>query len=150
MTVQLGAPAPAADAFHLARTSRRPFADVLAAVRAGIEAEGMKVLHEIDPQAALHGFGHAIGGARLVFFFHPLLLLRLLEADWTAIVDAPLKLALIELPGGAVHLRMARPDEALARYGNPALARFGQELAAACVRVLDAAAPAGSPGEPHA
>ena len=98
----------------------------------------MKVLHEIDPQAALQGFGHTIGGARLVFFFHPNLLRRLLETDWSAIVEAPPKLAVLELPDGTVAVRMANPATALARYGYPALSAFGEELAAACERIMDA------------
>lgn len=138
MIVQFGPPSGSATTSQAIRSSRRPFQDVLDAVRGAVEVEGMKVLQEIDPQAALQGFNLEIGGARLVFFFHPLLLQRLLETDWTAIAEAPLKLALLEQPDGTVSLRMADPAAAFDRYGNPALATFGQELAAACGRILDA------------
>ena len=138
MAVHFGIPGTKTEAFQLTRTTSRPFQQVLDSIRNEISAAGMKVLHEIDPQAALQGFGHNIGGARLVFFFHPNLLHRLLETDWTAIVEAPPKLALLELPGGTVTLRMANPAGAFARYGNPALTAFGQELAATCERIMDA------------
>ena len=138
MNVQFGQPGTETETFQLIRTTSRPFQEVLDSVRDEIGAAGMKVLHEIDPQAALQGFGHTIGAARLVFFFHPNLLHRLLETDWTAIVEAPPKLVLLELPDGAVSLRMANPAGALARYGNPALTAFGQELAAICARIMDA------------
>ena len=138
MPVQFGPIGTETETFQLIRTTARPFQHVLEAVRNEIAAAGMKVLNEIDPQAALQGFGHTIGAARLVFFFHPNLLLRLLERDWTAIVEAPPKLALLELPDGTVSLRMANPDGAFARYGNPALTAFGQELAATCARIMDA------------
>ncbi len=140
MTVDLGPPNPEAEPCHLVRTTTRPFHQVLAAVRAEIEAAGMKVLHEIDPQAALQGFGHSIGPARLVFFFHPNLLHRLLQTDWTAIVEAPPKLALLELPDGTVSLRMADPAVLFARYDNPALTEFGRELAETCTRMMAACA----------
>ena len=140
MDVQFGNPGNETESFQLVRTTARPFQQVLDSVRHEIAAAGMKVLHEIDPQAALQGFGHAIGGARLVFFFHPNLLHRLLETDWTAIVEAPPKLAVLELPDGTVALRMANPATAFARYRNPALAAFGQEIAAACERIMDAGA----------
>ncbi len=138
MNVQFGQPGNETEIFQLVRTTRRPFQQVLDSVRNEIDAAGMMVLHEIDPQAALRGFGHTIGSAHLVFFFHPDLLLRLLETDWTAIVEAPLKLALMERPDGAVSLRMANPASPLARYGNTALTAFGHELATTCARVMDA------------
>ena len=138
MNVQFGQPGSRTEVFQLIRTTARPFHHVLESVRNEIAAAGMKVLHEIDPQAALQGFGHTIGSARLVFFFHPNLLHRLLETDWSALVEAPPKLAMLELPDGSVSLRMADPAGTLARYANPALTAFGQELAATCARIMDA------------
>lgn len=137
MTIKLGLPGTEAENFQLIRTTTRSFQEVLASIRTEINAAGMKVLHEIDPQAALHGFGHSIGSARLVLFFHPNLLHRLLETDWTAIVEAPPKLALLELPDRTVSLRMADPANAFARYDNAALTAFGQELTATCKRIMD-------------
>ena len=138
MATQFGNPGTEIETFQLVRTTTRPFQEALDSVRNEIDAAGMKVLHEIDPKVALQGLGHHIGGARLVFFFHPNLLHRLLELDWTAIVEAPPKLALLELPDGTVALRMNNPANAFARYGNSALTAFGQELAATCERIMDA------------
>ncbi len=128
MSLQFGHPGIQANTFQHTATSTRPFDDVLAALRREIDGAGMKVLQEIDPQGALKGVGQTIGGARLVFFFHSNLLVRLLQTDWSAIVEAPLKLAVMELPDGTVSIRMADPAAAFARYGNLALTAFGQEL----------------------
>ena len=136
MNMQFGEPGHQVEQFQLGKLSNRPFADVLTALRREIDAAGMKVLHEIDPQGALQSVGETIGGSRLVFFFHPNLVARLLKTDWSAIIEAPLKLAVMEFPHGAVSLRMADPAAAFARYGNPALTAFGQELAATCKRIL--------------
>jgi uncharacterized protein (DUF302 family) len=138
MSLKYGYPGIQADMFQHVATSTRPFVDVLAALHREIDGAGMKVLHEIDPQGALKSVGQIIGGSRLVFFFHPNLVARLLQTDWSAIVEVPLKLAVMELPDGTVSIRIADPAAAFARYGNPALTAFGQELAATCERVVGA------------
>jgi uncharacterized protein (DUF302 family) len=138
IVVRFGEPGTAVETFQANQVGVRPFEDVTAALKREIVGAGMKVLHEIDPQKALQSGGHAIGGSRLIFFFHPSLVVRLLRTDWTAIVEAPLKLAVMELPDGRVAVRWTDPAAAFARYGNPALANFGQELSAACKRIVAA------------
>lgn len=139
MTLVLGHPGAATAEFQLDVTSRRPFPEALAVLRQAIDGAGMRVLQEIDPQEALRGIDRTIGGARLLFFFHPGLLARLLEIDCSALVEAPLKLAVLEMPDGRVSIRAANPAVALERYANPALAGFGRELAEACDRIMRAA-----------
>ncbi len=138
MSLQFGKPGTQAETFQRSHVSKRPFEDVLSSLRREIDGAGMKVLHEIDPQGALQSVGQTIGSSRLVFFFHPNLVVRLLQTDWSAIVEAPLKLAVMELPDGTVSIRMADPAAAFARYGNPALTGFGQELATTCERIVSA------------
>jgi uncharacterized protein (DUF302 family) len=107
-------------------------------LRNEIQGAGLRVLNEIDPQKAVQGIGRSMGGLRLIFFFHPGLVVRLLEMDWTAIAEAPLKLLVTELPEGIVSIRMADPISAFGRYGNSALASFGKELAETCQRIIAA------------
>ena len=140
MTLTFGTPSAIAAPFQLSVLVRHPFDEVLASLREAIDAAGMKVLHEIDPQGALRGAGQEIPAARLLFFFHPRLLARLLELDQSAIVEAPLTLAVMELPDGPVSIRITDPAVAFGRYGNPALASFGEELSAACRTITAAAA----------
>ena len=139
MPLFFGQPGTPAAEFQLDVTSRRPFPEVLAALRQAINEAGMKVLQEIDPQGALRSIDQVIGGARLLFFFHPQLLARLLSIDCSAIVEVPLKLAVLEMADGSISIRAADPAIALGRYGNPDLAGFGQELSAACDRIVRAA-----------
>ncbi len=131
---QSGAPL---ESFQCSQVSKRPFEEVLTALRGNIEKAGMLVLNEIDPQKAVERFGHSMGGARLLFFFHPNLVVRLLETEWAAIAEVPLKLAAMEMPDNTVAIRWADPAVALGRYGNPGLAAFGQELAATCRKIVD-------------
>jgi uncharacterized protein (DUF302 family) len=137
-TVAYGKPGPNAASFQSSHLSTRSFDEVLTSLRNEIEGAGLRVLNEIDPQKAVQGFGRSMGGSRLIFFFHPKLVVRVLEMDWTAMVEAPLKLVVTELPEGTVSVRMANPITAFGRYGNPALASFGKELGDTCQRIVGA------------
>jgi uncharacterized protein (DUF302 family) len=81
-----------------------------------------------------------MGGLRLLFFFHPKLVVRVVEMDWSAMLEAPLKLVVTELPDRTVSVRMADPAAAFGRYGNDALASFGKELAGTCQHIIAASA----------
>jgi uncharacterized protein (DUF302 family) len=137
-TVTFGKPGAEAASFQSSYLSTRSFEEVLTRLRKEIEGAGLRVLNEIDPQKAVQGFGRSMGGLRLIFFFHPKLVVRVLEMDWTAMVEAPLKLVVTELPGGTVSVRMADPTASFGRYGNSALTGFGKELAETCQRIVRA------------
>ena len=137
-TVTYGKPGTEAASFQSSHLSMRSFEDVLTRLRNEIQGAGLRVLNEIDPQKAVQGIGRSMGGLRLIFFFHPNLVVRVLETDWTAMVEAPLKLVVTELPEGIVSIRMADPITAFGRYGNSVLAGFGKELAETCQRVIAA------------
>lgn len=136
--LEFGAIGSAADAFQHAATSTRPFGDVLSSLATEIDRAGLKLLQEIDVQKALAGLGRSTGGFRLLFFFHPALVVRVISADVSAMVEAPLKLVAAESPDGTVSLRIAEPAVAFGRYGNPALAELGVELSAIVRRIVDA------------
>jgi uncharacterized protein (DUF302 family) len=136
--VTYGNPGTEAASFQSSHLSTRSFEEVLTRLRKEIEGAGLRVLNEIDPQKAVQGFGRSMGGLRLIFFFHPKLVVRVLEMDWSAMVEAPLKLVVTELPEGTVSIRMADPITAFGRYGNSALASFGKELAGTCQRIIGA------------
>jgi uncharacterized protein (DUF302 family) len=135
--VVYGKPGTEAASFQTSRVSTRGFDEVVETLRKQIVGAGLRVLQEIDPQKAVQGIGQSIGGSRLIFFFHPQLVVRVLEMDWSAMVEAPLKLLVTELPEGAVSVRMADPAVAFGRYGNPALAGFGREMAETCRQIIE-------------
>ena len=142
----------AADAFQHGAMSAAPLDEVSTRLRMAIEAADLWVLHKIDPQAIVHRGEYAIGPTRQILFFHPRLMARLLEADVRALLEAPLKFVLLELPGGGVMASWQDMAAAFRRYGNPALAVLGRELADACAQVVaaalgpDAALPASGTG----
>lgn len=122
--------------FQHERLIAAPLVEVVAQLRSAIEAAGLWVLHEIDPQALLHKGGYEIPGARQILFFHPKLMVRLLKADSAAILEVPLKFALLE-EAGAVRLRWLDPEPAFAKYQNDGLADLGNELASTCIAIAE-------------
>jgi uncharacterized protein (DUF302 family) len=122
---------------HLRKTDLA-FDDVLERLRAAIKAEDIMVLHEVDAQAILARSAYRIGPARQILFFHPRLMARLLAADTAALLEAPLKFAVVAGADG-VSVRWQDPRLNYARYANPELATLGQEFSEVCKRIADAA-----------
>jgi uncharacterized protein (DUF302 family) len=104
-----------------------------------IGGAGLWVLHEIDAQALLRRAGYTIGAVHQILFFHPRFMARLLAADPAALLEVPLKFALIETAGGRAVLRWSDPAIAFARYENSALTDLGLELSAICEEIAAAA-----------
>jgi uncharacterized protein (DUF302 family) len=134
--VAYGVPGEAANRFQRSRICPFSVLEVAARLRETIEAADLWVLHEIDPQALAKRGGYGIGAARQILFFHPRFLARLLTADPGALLEAPLKFAMLELPEGTTLLRWTDPAASLGRYGNSALASLGLELAAVCEEIV--------------
>ena len=116
-----GVPGAAAAAFQRAQDCGCALTDEVAALRSAITARDLWVLHEIDPQALLRRSGMAIGPGRQILFFHLRYVARLLAADPAAIGEAPLKVVLLELPGGLATVRWFDPAPALSRNAHPDL-----------------------------
>ena len=122
--------------FQMSTVIGRPFERVVADLKSAIVGAGLWVLQEIDPQALLHRDGLEIGNARQVLFFHPRLMKRLLEADSAALIEAPLKMAVLEMSDAEISVRCLDPVDAFGRYGNRALMQLGSELHATCGEIL--------------
>jgi uncharacterized protein (DUF302 family) len=135
-SITYGPAGNAAASFQRVRTSKLPLPEVLEKLRTGIQAAGLWVLDEIDPQSILQGAGHSIGAARQLLFFHPDLMVRLLRADQSALLEAPLKFAVMELPDGTVTVRWFDFSWSFARYDHAALSELGKELTKTCERII--------------
>lgn len=123
---------------QLERISPLPFAATLERLKAAIAAEDLWLIHEIDPEQLLARGGYCILPVRQLLFFHPRFMARLLEANPNGLVEAPLKLVLLQRPGGGVSIH--HPDVAVAFARHPGLEALGIELASLCRRVVDAVA----------
>lgn len=132
-------PGDAAIAFQSFRVSNAPFEEVVWRLREAIEAAGFWVLQEINSKMLLKRGGYEAAPVRQILFFHPRFMARILAIDSAAVLEAPLKTAVLALPGGAVQLRWMDPAASFARYGSAPLAELGQELAFICRDIADAA-----------
>jgi uncharacterized protein (DUF302 family) len=137
-------------AFQHAQTTALPFEAALTRLRQAIEAAGLWVLHEIDPQAVLQRGGYDIGPARQILFFHPDLMTSLLQANPAAMLEAPLKFAVMQQPDGHTTIRWHDPAPAFGRYGNPVLTGMGQDLASRCTQIFAATQEGVQPCRSHA
>ena len=134
--IALGPAGAAAATFQLSSATRHSFDQVTADLRAAIVAKDLWLLQEIDPQALLRREGIEIRRAVQFLFFHPRLMRRLLEADSAAVVEAPLKVAVLDISDTEVMVRCVDPGSAFARYENPALVVLGLELRVICREIL--------------
>ncbi|GAA0707640.1 DUF302 domain-containing protein [Dokdonella soli] len=123
--------------FQREAVSALSFDDTLAQLKQRLAAEDLWLIHEIDPQKLLQRAGHEMGPARQLLFFHPRYMLRLLATDPAALIEAPLKLALLESPDGTVRLRWFDPLASLDRYGHPDLRTLAREFHTLYARLLD-------------
>jgi uncharacterized protein (DUF302 family) len=140
-SVIYGTEGKAVATFQRSRTVAVPLQRMVDRFRAEIAAEDLLVLHEIDPQAILARSGFDIGPARQILFFHPKFMARLLAADPSALLEAPLKFALIERADRVtVTIRWMEPAASFGRYGSPELQELGEELSMICERIVSRAA----------
>jgi uncharacterized protein (DUF302 family) len=107
-------------------------------LRRSIEAADVWLLDEIDPQKLLTRGGYHIPPARQLLFFHPRYMARLLAADPSALVEAPIKFAVQEISATRSLVHWLDPAAAFARYGNPILSALGKDLAALCSTIIEA------------
>jgi uncharacterized protein (DUF302 family) len=129
----------AAADFQKSITISLPIDAAVEALRGAIQRFDLWVLHEIDPQALLARGGFAIRPARQILFFHPRYMVRILACDPAAVLEAPLKIALIDTPDAGVMVRWPDPQRAFSRYGSAPLAALGRELAVLCDEMVAAA-----------
>jgi len=114
--------------------SRFPFEETLTRLKERIQAEELWLIHEIDPQMLMKRGGFEIPATRQLLFFHPRYLVRLLEQNPGALVEVPLKIAVLELPDGTVMLRHPSVAAAFASYAG--LEALGIELEGILERLL--------------
>lgn len=122
----------------LTRYSPFGFEETLNRLKLAIDAEGLWLLHEIDSQKLMMREGHRISPLRQLLFFHPRYLVRLLEGNPDALLEAPLRMIVHERIEGRVLLYLPPVAENYGRF--PGLEQLGLELDNICQRVVTAVA----------
>ncbi len=134
-TIVLGKDVPP-PAFQCVVTSSFSFGETVARLKQSAEDAELWLLHELDPQRILERGGYLAPSVRQLLLFHPRYMVRLLRVDPNAIVEAPLRFIVLEMPDGTVTVRCLNIAERLALYDG--LLELGHELAALSQHLLDA------------
>lgn len=127
------APAPVPP-FQIEVASTLDFDATVARLKQALAEQDLWLIAEIDPRMLLARGGYAIRATRQLLFFHPRYMVRLLGADPNALVEAPLKLVVMQLADGSVSVRCTDAEAAFGRYTH--LGALAAELATCCRTLL--------------
>lgn len=119
---------PDAPASQRVVRSSLDFEATLTRLRDSIERADLWLIHEIDPRKLVARGGHAILPARQLLFFHPRFMRRILETNPNAILEAPLRIIVMQHPEG--HVSVRHPDIVRSFAMHDGLETMGAELEA--------------------
>jgi uncharacterized protein (DUF302 family) len=103
------------------------FETVLETIRDVLREADVWIIHEIDPQMLLKRGGYIIARTRQILFFHPRYMVRLLGANPAALLEAPLKVVVME-GANSITVRWPLIGQLFDRYGLDELSALGREL----------------------
>lgn len=119
--------------FQQISVSAYSFEDTISRLKSAIEAEDLWLIHEIDPQMLLKRGGFEILPTRQLLFFHPRYMKKLLGINPNALIEAPLKLVVMQMPDDTVSVRYSNVEMQFNRYGG--FEELAEELAVICKRL---------------
>lgn len=123
------------------RETDKSYADLVAALKEAVTAEKMGVVTEAGPTEAAAQRGETIPGNRVVGVFRNDFAVDLIRAAPAAMIEAPIRIMVMEEPDGTATLAWKRPSAVLAPYGEgEAVTRIGGELDSIFERIADRAA----------
>lgn len=121
----------------------KPYADLIAAVKAAAGENGLGVVTEAGPTGAARRRGIEIPGNRVIGLFNNVLAVRILGLSTAAMIEAPVRMYVTENPDGTATLSYKTPSHVFAPYvdeGGPDLEAAARELDALFAAVAAAAA----------
>lgn len=101
--------------------------DTIEKLKAGVDAENMRVVAHINGQANAAKMGKTVPGDQILEIFRPDFAIRVWEACKPAGHDIPLRIHVYE-EDGTTHVACRMPTEAFEPYASPALMEVGTEL----------------------
>jgi uncharacterized protein (DUF302 family) len=130
--VTYGSPAP--PEFQHVVISALSFDATVDRLKRALQEHDLWLIQEIDPQMLLQRGGYHIYPTRQLLFFHPRYMARLLALDPNALIEAPLKLVVMQTPDGKVTVRFMAFEMTFGRYDT--LTELTKELATLCQRLV--------------
>ncbi|MGM0784039.1 MAG: DUF302 domain-containing protein [Pseudomonadota bacterium] len=113
------------------RATQHAYAELLDALRAAVEAEGMGVVTDVGPTEAAARRGETIPGNRVIGVFRNDYAVRAVRASVPAMIEAPIRFYVTEQEDGTATLAWKTPSHVFAPYlddGGEALREIAAEL----------------------
>lgn len=108
--------------------SRYDYATTLARLEQAVAENGLAVVTRANAQNGARSLGQVIPGNQVWGVFGPRFAVRMLKANLDAGIEAPLRLYIVEAPGGGVSVSYQQPSEVFAPYRTPDLDTLAAEL----------------------
>lgn len=120
--------------------TKKPFADLVESTNAAIKKHGFFAVTRASASAGAARRGVTISGNLVIGVYRNDYAVRMLEASVPAGMEAPIRLYLMENPGGASTLAYRTPTSIFAPYGSAALDTMAAELDAVFEKIAADAA----------
>ncbi len=120
----------------------KSYADLVAAVRKAVRANGMGVVTQAGPTKAAAGRGITIPGNRVIGVFNNDFAVKVLATSTAAMIEAPIRLYVTENPDGTATLSYKTPSFVFSPYldeGGDTLAALAAKLDARFAQIATAA-----------
>ena len=124
----LASPPAAADDGRIAMPTSKTFSELQAALDAAVKAEGMAAVTKACASCGAARRGVTIQGNMVVGVFRNDFAVRMLEAEVSAGIEAPIRFYLTEHTDGTASLSYRTPSAVFAPYGNADLDALAKEL----------------------
>ena len=135
-SVTYGSPTP--PEFQHVAISALSFDATVDRLKRALQDHDLWLIQEVDPQMLLQRGGYYIYPTRQLLFFHPRYMARLLALDPNALIEAPLKLVVMQMPDGQVTVRFMTLETTFGRYHS--LAELTKELTTLCLCLVQTVA----------
>ncbi|PHR71085.1 MAG: hypothetical protein COA66_10210 [Arcobacter sp.] len=100
------------------------FSDTVDILTGAIEGQNLMIIKIIDGQRMLRMAGKQINGMKQIFFFNPIYMKRVMDANKEATIQIPLKMIVMEKPNKIVIIKYFKPSTLLNAYkGEEAIAK---------------------------
>jgi uncharacterized protein (DUF302 family) len=120
--------------------TKKPFADLVESTNAAIKKHGFFAVTRASASAGAARRGVTISGNLMIGVYRNDYAVRMLEASVPAGMEAPIRLYLMENPGGTSTLAYRTPTSLFAPYGSAALDTMAAELDAVFEKIAADAA----------
>jgi uncharacterized protein (DUF302 family) len=128
---------PAKPDFQVVVMSKYGFDDTVDILKGSMEQNNLMVVHELNAQKMLRMVNVRTKGMKQIMFFHPRFMKIIREINPHAIIEPPLKIAVMERPDGKVMIRYIKPTYLFGRYEN--LDDVGKELESLVMKIVASA-----------